>query len=184
MKKNFFTLLLFVLAKFSFSQTYTPGVYYTQDGQRVEGLIQHAFFAKIGQGPDNYINFKETADAKRIKLTTKEVRSFTINADSFIIIKDFTISTDVHYKEDFAKIAVLGKLNLYLHYTTGMNGMNSFDAATPILEKDGKLIALTNRIFKSNYEEFFAGDDELIKKIKSKELTFNDVVAIVIEYNN
>lgn len=183
MKKLVFIFIFSLLFKSSFSQRYIPGAYYTPGGERIEGLIEHIYSAHFGQRPDNAINFKKTADSKKIKITTEEARSFVSNTDSFIIIKDFVISGDVRYKEDFVKIVKTGKINLYKHYTTGMRGTYVYKAETYLLEKDGKPVEVNKRIFKDNFKSFFGDNIELIKKIESKVLSYDDLEQIVEEYN-
>jgi uncharacterized beta-barrel protein YwiB (DUF1934 family) len=184
MKSILFCFVFILFFESLFAQTYTQGAYYTHEGQRIEGLIQHNYFARFSDGPDNYINFKETSDSKKKKLTTKEVKSFVIGSDSFVIIKHFTINSFAYYEEDFVKIIKTGNLNLYLHYSTGGSGNTFFLVSNYILEKDAKLVVMRKRSFKDNYKNLFGDDVDLVKKIEDKSLTYKDLDVIVDEYNN
>ncbi len=185
--KRILVLVLFVFAcNAAFSQKFKEGHYYTHDGQRVDGLIRHHYQARFSAKPDNHIVFKENADAKQKKLTTKDVRAFVINNDSFIIVKDFVINGFAYYEEDFVKVVKTGKINLYLHHSTSPNqggGYGTSPANTYMIEKNGALQRLNYKDFKDNFERLFGDNEPFLQKLKSKDLTYKDIEQIVEEYN-
>ncbi|MBC8112718.1 MAG: hypothetical protein H7Y04_16840, partial [Verrucomicrobia bacterium] len=130
MKKIVLMFAVCFLTSQVYSQNYLPGYYYTYEGQKIEGLIKHNFQARMSSKPDNSISFKKNESSKKILLTTKEIKSFVINKDSFALIKDFEINSVAYYKEDFAKVVKIGSITLYAHYSTGGSGMTYFELVT------------------------------------------------------
>jgi hypothetical protein len=163
--------------------SFTPGHYYTKDGQRVESLIRHVYGAQTGEGPSNQIEVKSTAKAKPVPLTTKDLQAFVLGQDSFTVKKDFDINQFNHYQEDFMRVVKSGALNLYLHYST-----STFPTLQPVLtylvEKDGEFYRMVRpKNFSEQINLLIADNKELLRKVKNKDYTFEDMQVLIDEYN-
>ncbi|AFD06127.1 hypothetical protein [Solitalea canadensis] len=194
-KPNYIYLLitlffLFTNYKNSFAQNgeWVKGHYYTWSGERVAGFLKHRFQAQFGSGPDNSLRFMVDRDAKRITLTTKDIKSFVLQiergkVDSFIVIKNFTINVFATYREDFVKVVATGPLNLYMHYSTVSTGSKYGATTSPV--KKGELLTLIKN--QSNFKEVMpplvSDDTDLVEKITSKEFKYRDIEEVIKLYN-
>ena len=188
--KKLLVLFSFLLSGTSvFAQVYqvrgsfTPGHYYTKDGQCVAGLIRHLYGAQTGQGPANQIEFKPAGNSKAVSLTTKDVKAFVVGQDSFMVQKDFDINQFDHYQEDFMRVVKSGALSLYLHYST-----TSFPTRqlilTYLVEKEGEFYRMVRpKNFSEQINLLIADNKELLQKVKNKEYTFEDLQVLIDEYN-
>lgn len=102
------------------ASTFNAGHYYKIDGARVDCEIKLACKAKFGTNPHNSIYVKGS-DGKEDRLTTKEVSSFVIGPDSFIIAKNIKHG-EAELTEDFVHFdSVEGDITIATHYTTTGN---------------------------------------------------------------
>jgi len=181
MKKNLLLPLFVLICSTAFAQ-YVEGRYYTHDGQKVEGLVEHVYQARFGKTPDNYIMFRPEKGAKKTKLTTKDIQSFAIGKDSFVVIKNFELNSMAKYNEDFARVIKSGKINLYLFYTT--KGTDPTPVRVYLAEKNGKIVTMHHKDdLEQNLNTFFGDDKEFARKIQGNKLKGNEIEKIVEEYN-
>ncbi|AFD06140.1 hypothetical protein [Solitalea canadensis] len=172
---------------------WVKGHYYTWSGERVEGFLKHRFQAQFGSGPDNSLRFMVDRDAKRITLTTKDVKSFVLQiergkVDSFIVIKNFTINVFATYREDFVKVVATGPLNLYMHYSTVSTGSKYGVTTSPVsnwlVQKGESLTLIKNQSnFKEVMPQLVSDDTELVEKITNKEFKYRDIEEVIRLYN-
>jgi hypothetical protein len=102
------------------TSTFNAGHYYKIDGTRVDAEIKIACLAKFGTNPHNSIYVKGS-DGKTDRLTTKEVKSFVIGADSFLIAKNIKHG-EAELTEDFVHFdSAEGDITTVTHYTTTGN---------------------------------------------------------------
>lgn len=102
------------------TSTFHSGHYYKIDGTRVDSEIKLACLAKFGTNPHNSIYVK-VGDGKPDRLTTKEVSSFVIGPDSFLIAKNIKHG-EAELTEDFVHFdSVDGDITTVTHYTTTGN---------------------------------------------------------------
>jgi len=102
------------------TSSFNTGHYYKIDGTRVESEIKLTCLAKFGTNPHNSIYIKGS-DGKTDRLTTKEVSSFVIGADSFLIAKNIKHG-EAELTEDFVHFdSVDGDITTVTHYTTTGN---------------------------------------------------------------
>jgi hypothetical protein len=195
MRKVVCSFLLLLLTGVGYAQddypyTYTPafqpGHYYTHTGERIAGLLRHNYSARFSDAPDNSFTFRKDKKSKKVTLGPSEAKAFVIGVDSFTIVKNFSINDLAHYREDFVKVVKGGKINLYLHATTGgvPGSMTHFEAFTFLVEKDGQLMRMKKSDFKDAMAPLVADYQALHAKIQAKELKYGQLEQIIEEYNN
>ncbi|MEM8893874.1 MAG: hypothetical protein AAGC88_04795 [Bacteroidota bacterium] len=170
------------------AQRFKEGYYYTNEGEKVVGQVRHVFSAKFGNMGDNTIVFRERKGAKKLKLDSYEIKSFVIEKDSFIVVKNFKINAFANYSRDFAKVLISGKLTLLLHHTTATNGSGAVMMTTPVttylINGQGKTRRMsTNKDFRQVLPTFLVGAPEIIEKIESKDYSKPHLRQIIREYN-
>ena len=185
-----YLVCLFVLITFhTQAQKWRPGHYYSQTGERIEGLLQHKYAAQHKDRSDNYVLFKASEGGKSVKLTTKEMKAFVIASDSFTIINHFSIPGIAVYVEDFVQVLEVGEITLYKHFTTGVIQTSLLlssraDVVTLIMRKNRILTVFDPKEFKKEYQTIFEGDDALIAKIRERKRNYHHVLQdYVKEYN-
>ena len=93
MKIKLSILLLFMIQITNlYSEEYHKGIYYTINGEKVEGLIS----VKKTQLSAIYfkpcvLKFKKDNNSKPIKLDNMNISSFVIENDSFAVVKSFKV---------------------------------------------------------------------------------------------
>jgi hypothetical protein len=114
-----------------FGRSYSPGAYYTTDGQRHEGLLAMDFDPPsiFSSHPDNTLFFKPDSNAKRIKIKASTLMSFvvtnrdTARTDSFVIIHQPEHSR-IKYEYDFIQVIYdRGPVKLYNYRLQRRAGM-------------------------------------------------------------
>jgi hypothetical protein len=182
--------VLTVIVHLRATAQFKEGYYYGKDGTKVSGLINlncggNAFTDK--SDGDCSIVFKRDKKGERLKLTTNDICCFVINADSFAIVKNFKLNAFVTYPQDFAKVIGAGRINLFLYYSTvtsaGQYGGTTRTVTDWIIEKDGQADKLTRKRFKELMPEYLADFPELLDKVTTKKLSYDDTEKIVEMYN-
>lgn len=186
MKQVQLLLILVTLIPFKSSGQFKEGHYYRKDGTKETGFIRFNFggdsFSKKSDG-DCSISFKTDSKGKEIELTTNDICCFVIEKDSFAIIKKFRLNSESYYPQDFAEVIEVGKLNLYRYYTTAPTEFGVRTATVLVIEKDGKVDRLSKKKFKKLLPLYLADTPELLKKIESGQLRYDDAEQIVKMYN-
>ncbi|WP_066835999.1 hypothetical protein [Rufibacter ruber] len=163
--------------------TYLAGHYYDRSGQRVDGLLSHAFTQPVKGAPANYLYFKPTPEAKEQKLTVQEVQAFVIGQDSFTVKRDFSINNHDQLPEDFMRVVKSGPLSYYLHYATA-NTPRRRNVLTHFVEKEGELYRMAiPKNFNEQIMALVSDNKVILKKVKSKEYQFKDLQLLIDEYN-
>ena len=177
--------LLFVGFSLASQGQFKPGYYYDNNNIKVTGLIKFRQRAELF--PDKSdgvcdILFKENADAKRIKFTTRDINSFVVGSDSFIVLKNFPIDQYVHFRQDFVEVIITGKINLYRYY--------NFDPTAQrivgiwLIEKNRHIEYLTKARFKHFFKKSIINDSpETLQLIEVKKLKYRDLPEIIQQYN-
>jgi hypothetical protein len=139
--KLILTLLLITIGSQSILATpFKNGYYYTNQGKKIEGLIKfrRATFSAFGSKPSSIL-FEENENAQSIKLTAGDISSFVTGADSFTVVYNIKInSIQGEYSKDFAKVVISGRMNLFIHMSSGSDGRNDYNIDSYIFSKDNK----------------------------------------------
>jgi hypothetical protein len=203
------TLLLFSampsFAQFRlFGKEYSPGVYYTKDGQKRQGLIaigleDQAFFARH---PDRTLYFKANKDAEKEKIKASTLKAFVIaNRDSMITDSFVTIYTPdrYHIKFEYDFVRVLygnGPVNLYDYEGLvanggGFGGNNialTFSYTSTVhyyyYGKDAdNSVTLDRKDFKDVMSKMLTDDPQTAEMILKKQYRFGDMQKMIKQYN-
>lgn len=191
---SYFLITLFFLlvnsnSSYAQFESWEKGHYYTWNDEKVVGDLKHTYYGHIGSEPDNELRFRTGKKAKRITLTTKEVKSFvlqkdSVTLDSFIVLKNFSTSFWNPFKEDFVQVVASGTLNLYKHYSSISDGKSSSKIDTWIVQKGDLLIPINNQSeFRERMPKLVSDDAELVEKIKNKKFKSSDMEEVLKLYN-
>mgnify|MGYP001796306750 CR=1 FL=1 len=171
------------------AQKYKKGYYFTNKGEKITGQIRHVFRAKVGNKPDNGIIFRQKKGAKKVDLSPYQISAFVIEADSFSTLNNFRVNSLAFYKKDFVQVAIVGNINMLIHYSTvssTSNGMTFQDPVyTEFLQKDGKTIRMnTKKDFYEALPKLLVENPLLAADVKSKRYKLKDLQKIIEEYNS
>ena len=187
MKSILVFLGLILLTQPIFAKSYKEGYYYTKEGKKVEGLIKfrRASFG-VFNSKESDILFKKGEDSASVKLTTKDISSFVTGDDSFAIVYNIKInSIQGEYKEDFAKVVITGRMNLFIHMSSSGDGKSFYDNDRYVISKDSKIYFGIWNAKKQRKEiaYFFSDDPDIQSKILNKEFD-KKIPELVKEYNS
>ncbi|MFM7858162.1 MAG: hypothetical protein ACKO96_41145 [Flammeovirgaceae bacterium] len=192
MKHLLSILVLLTTLQFKATGQFKDGHYYKKDGTKISGLIKFKYggnvFTNKSDG-DCSISFKTDKRGKKINLTTNDICCFVIEKDSFAIIKNFRLNAFVTYPQDFAQVLEIGKINLYLYYSTVQSGSGQYGGIVStvtdwVIEKDGKADKLTKKKFKELVPLYLVDYPELLDKINNDQLKYDDSEKIIKMYND
>ncbi|PRD48507.1 hypothetical protein [Sphingobacterium haloxyli] len=169
---------------------YTPGHYYTIDGEKITGLLKFNYTPTPYQ-PKPYgtssITFKENKKAKKVKLTTKEIVSFVIGQDTFTTAKDLHFHHVFNFKvtQDFVQVISSGKINLYHYYASvGTGSPNESAKATyPFLFKENMPVHVRYKERKEIILKLIADFPQLYEELKNSENKSIDLKDVIDRYN-
>jgi len=182
---------VFVFSVFSYSQKkYKQGFFITESGTKVDCKMRYyRGSSSLFQCNTCFIKFIDST-GKKVILTPENINTFKIESDSFTIAKNF-----VYYPiagsldKDFVKIVQCGKINLYLHISSGVSGSGmSYNINTFVVSKNNKkFFGIHNKkAFKRDFIELVSDDIEVLKFIESMDKTSWEsyLPVIVTLYNN
>jgi hypothetical protein len=177
-----------------FSEEYSKGMYYTINGEKIEGLlsIQKSKLSAIYYKPC-VLKFKKDNNSKPIKLENSGISSFVINRDSFAIVQNFKMI--YHFgmgvfwgtcQQDFAKVVEIGNINLYeLLCEVYLGGFFGYqDYSYFVLSKDiqnFRTFDLRKDKEREDLADFFKNKidlKDLILKTHYKEINIKELVSI------
>jgi len=133
-------IAIIITSQIIFAKPFKDGYCFTKEGKKIEGLIKfrRATFSLFGSKRSDIL-FKKDKDSSTTKFTTDDISSFVIGTDSFAIVYNIKInSIQGEYKEDFAKVVISGKMNLFIHMSSSSDGKSDYDNDRYILSNDNK----------------------------------------------
>lgn len=153
---------------------FEKGRYYDLEGKRHDGYIELALNCKS-------ISFKENDNfTTKIKIKPKEISSFVIGLDSFIVAKDFNFSdygSALRTKPAFVKI--IGETTDYVFAKYFFRG-NQRSSETYLLQDNDRWISFESKSkFKKLSKEYFSHLPYVIQKIKDKKYKKDDLLTII-----
>ena len=169
--------LLFSLPMFLQAQTFAPGELVTLEGDTMSGLI-----AKASGGNWAY---KANGKAGRNYFKEEDLGGYVLDGDRYERhIVDVLMGRFPERRNVFCKVMVEGTVRLLEYSGKGMLGgthgnmfLHHADAEMPYRISDNP------RLFKTEMAIYFAEHEELAAQIKKKELTYENIVGIVVMYN-
>lgn len=189
MKKILILLLLTIpLASFGQNQ-FKRGYYIDNDSNKLAGLIKfnRASLSVFGSTPTS-IRIKRDNENKKIKI--KDMKGFVIEKDSFALISNFKMnSIGGEFKNDFAKVIEIGKINLYMHYCSSYDGQSFHSFDTYVLSKSGsgEYFAVYDSVEHKKYLlNLIKENAELTERLNnmSKKEWIGEIQNIIKEYNS
>lgn len=192
MIKKVFLFIVISLCALYVKGQFKNGYYYTKEGEKVSGLLEFNFGGRQGMRKnspgDCWILFKPEKDSKKITLTPNDICCFIIEKDSFAIVRNFKVNPKVTFPQDFAKVLIKGKINLYSYfkyeYISNLNnGLIPIMDTDWIIEKDGQADQLSKKNFKKVINNYLKDYPELTQQIIDKSLEYKDTYKIVQLYN-
>jgi hypothetical protein len=213
-KKCFCVIILLLQVSQSFAQRIDPFEGKYKEGSFID-LKGNAHKGYVYYGFDNkpWIRFRNNMDEKSMKFKAWKISGFTIEADSFCVLRKFQIDLEGQLTTQtisFAQVMEVGKVILYKHFlpepsrgpfTEVMNpipgaggsvsAVNFFPAKDKhesfiIQEQNSELyiaVREKEKKFKEQISRYFAAHEELAAMIQSGEYQFEDMPAIVAKYN-
>lgn len=182
------TLMVLTIASQNISaKAFKEGYYYTKEGKKVQGLIKfrRASFTLFSSKPSDIL-FKENEDSKSTKFTANDISSFVIGSDSFTVVYNFKINPmKGEYKEDFVQVGIIGKMNMFIHFSSSGDGKSFYDFDSYVLSKDNQHFLGIWKVKSQRKEiaQLFSNDEEIKIKILNKEFDKN-IPELVKEYNS
>ena len=91
-----------------------------------------------------------------------------------------------YYQEDFVKVIKAGRINLYLHATTGgvVGSTTYHEVFTYLVEKDGVVMRMKKSDFKDHMANLVADYPDLQRRIHIKEMKYDQLEQIIALYND
>ncbi len=199
MNRLFFSLSLLVILNLNVDaqklNEYKTGKYYDLGGTVHFGSIYYNGHA------NQYIKFMTHSQARPIKLKPWKLSSFVIEQDSFIVFKDFYyegpgggLTKEIM---DFVQVLDTGRFNLYKHYAILSSGPGgapgpglsmslsySWDLENYLLRQTGNddIILVrkkNNQRFKEQMVEYFKDFPEIVRRIQTDELEWENMPKII-----
>jgi hypothetical protein len=138
MKQLLIVVLMAWMVQSVHATPFQSGYYYDNAGLKTEGLLRYdqGTFGLLFNRP-GYLEFRENADSKKIRLSVNDISSFVIGKDSFAIVCNIKVnSISGHFEKDFAQVEISGAMNMFLHRCFLFNGRHYFPHQSYILSKD------------------------------------------------
>lgn len=199
MKIKLSILLLFMIQITNlYSEEYHKGIYYTINGEKVEGLIsvQKTQLSAIYFRPC-VLKFKKDNNSKPIKLDNMNISSFVIKNDSFAVVQNFKVMFYMgtfkgffwgKCRRDFAKVLQQGKISSFELPCNVFLGQYGYqDYSYIILTKDNqnfRVFDLKKEKERQALIEFFSNIEELKNTIQNTNYKEIDLIKMVNLYNN
>lgn len=170
---------------------YKEGFYYDSEGERIDGYLYYGYSYK------KELKYKVNEVAKREILTPKQVKGFVIEADSFIVVKNFynegLHGGQHHHESDFAQVALTGRITLLKHYST--QGSGSSNPSTPVnglvtflLKKHGSddiiTVSKNQKKFINIMSEALGDNPQIKDDILNGRYSIRNIEKLVSEYNS
>jgi hypothetical protein len=178
MRTTLFTILFTITGLLIYGQgavqyKWVKGAYYDLKGERHKGLISKQ------KNTPGIIWFKTESESEMNKLTSAKVKSFVAGADSFVV-------SHAPYLQQypFLRVVINGALKMYVSRQTITTA--GFQHSTDVFYygiNPDNLTEIKTGNFMDAMDKIFVTKPDLLKKIKRKEYTFNDMEEIVTEYN-
>lgn len=114
LKQTFIIAAFLLIATSANAQKWKPGFFIDTRNQKIEGLICES---PSGRGPikdEGFIEYKEDAKAKEMKLSASDIRCFKSGKDSFVVAHAPMNQSWSKQELDFIKVVVDGDLKLYM----------------------------------------------------------------------
>jgi len=168
-----------------YSNRYKDGYIIDKYGAKYSGLVKMTEGAN--DDPD-YLLFKESEKADKIKLEKATLRSFVIEKDSFIVVNNYKVPKKKTVLDGFAKILLKtpneALCELIQHQRVAGPSSNAYDDNRDyfFIIRDKNYIVLTNYNFKHEMTAIVEENGELKKKINSGEFTYKDLNKVVDLY--
>ncbi|WP_210485806.1 hypothetical protein [Rufibacter aurantiacus] len=189
MKQLTISLFLFLLSTTSLlANPFIKGYYFTLDGKKVEGHINFRRSAyNLFRNSPSDIKFKENLDSKAVKLTPNDISSFVIGTDSFTIAHNIKINNLYAgiFPKDFVQVLISGRMNLAMHRSSSHDGRYAYEHNNYVIYKSDETCLTIWRIKnqKEDIAKFFVDFPTLQSKIMEKGFTYDNLPALVQEYN-
>lgn len=205
-------IILLFLANQSFAQKIDP-----YEGKYKEGSFidlkgnAHKGFVYYGFDDSHWIRYKRTPDEKSMKFKTWKISGFTIEADSFSVLKNFQVDLEGHLTKktmSFVQVMEVGRVILYKHFVPEPSSSHYTEVMGPdpgsstvvynpfpakdkheslIIQEQGSVVYLavreTEKKFIEQMSRYFAAYEDLAAKIVNGEYQFDDMPAIVADFN-
>jgi len=209
MKKVVLVVLYFLTMQAMAQQPFVPGSYYDLHGKKTDGYIAlpetRSFSFLLVRFPDpsnRYILFKEDSTDVAVRVSGSSLTSFTMNADSFAVLRNFKI---FGYRDTqkisigFCRVMVdTGRVQLYSNLYNDMPVINGPSGRLPVartsnmvqsylLKPNGSDIVTPVPMdideFIDQMSRYFYTSDEMVRRIKAREYSFNSTEKLVRDYN-
>jgi len=190
--KTFATaLFLLVFSVLSYSQKkYNQGFYIDENESKVDCKMRYyRGSASMFQQSSCFIKIIDST-GKKVKLTPEDIKTFKIESDSFTIARNFVYYPLIgSLEKDFVKILQCGKINLYHHISSGVNGSGmSYDINTFVVSKNSReFFGIYNKkVFKRDFIKLVSDDFEVLKFIESMDkIRWESYLPVIVTlYNN
>lgn len=137
--------------------------------------------------------YKETKKSNREQLSVADVRAFKAGADSFLVVKNYSLPLDDITHNVFAKVDLKGPNGILCSFTelkllagnpSTINTYVTRKETIYLIYRDKQFTPLTDYNFSAEMPALIADHPALSKKILSKELQFEDMEEIIEIYSN
>jgi len=204
MKKNYFIAAVVALIGLQQSQAqfdkYYPGQVTTITGEVLEGEV-----LKIPEEESLKVIFYRDANNLVTKYDVSEIDAYKRGREVYqkkaigtsqVLMKQLIEGDVTLYKHafDFSTVKNITQTNVMLKgagkvvTSKGHVKRNAFGkdgaGAGYYLEKDGELTKVNKRSFRSQMKKYFAENEDVISKIKSRKYKFRDLVKVVRLHNS
>jgi hypothetical protein len=188
---RFFVSIPFLFLSFcGLSQSYQPGYFYTVDNKRIKGFIKYSTIQSghllPGGSIPGHIKIKTEIESRAFEMDANELTGFVAARDSFIVLRNIPVSEHDHFARDLVKVEVLGKLNLYIHYSQLPNGrFGSRLKKIYIVQRSSsrKMFSIYDRYQKEQFISFLRDDPELVSSVESDWSWLDHIPETVKRYN-
>jgi hypothetical protein len=206
-------VVLVVLSFFSMQavaqQPFVQGSYYDLQGKKTAGFITlpetknfSFLFVRFADPSNRYILFKKDSTDLAVRVSGSTLSSFTMNADSFAVLRNFKIfgyRATHNISIGFCRVMVdTGHVQLYSNLYNDMSVTNGPSGRLPVrrtsnivqsylLRPNGSNIVTPVPMgideFIDQMSRYFYTSDEIVRRIKSREYSFNSTEKLVRDYN-
>ncbi len=193
------TVFLFTFAKaqfMGFGHNWVPGYFYDLNGKKNMGLLADYIKERsLFDGPDKFFLYKKDKDADKIKELAKNVRSFVVEKDSFVVS-----NSDILEETPFLDVAIDHPLKLYAtRLPRHVSVMGPVGAVGPILLSAGvsfsyttnkyyfgtspdSITALSRKNFIEIMSKIMADKPEIVGKIQDRTYRYSDIDDLLVLY--
>jgi len=191
--KDFGYFLILILISISlnvfgqYSNRYKEGYIIDKYGAKYSGLIK--ITEGVNEDPD-YLIFKESEKADKVRLDKEKLRSFVIEKDSFVVVNKYKIPKKKTILDGFAKAllktpnASLCELIQRKRVVSPSSDAYDYDKDYYFIVRDRIFTLLNSYNFKSEMSAVVEDDVALMKRIDSGELKLSDLGQIIELYHS